>query len=90
MFIKLGLRISLIPIMTVIRLSIPYIVGGAVVIEQIFGWPGIGSLMIASIDGRDFGVVMGIATMICIIVMCCNFVLDILYGVLDPRISRNK
>ena len=46
--------------------------------------------MIASIDGRDFGVVMGIATMICIIVMCCNFVLDILYGVLDPRISRNK
>lgn len=88
--IKHGLRNSLIPIITVISLSIPYIVGGAVVIEQIFGWPGIGSLMIASIDGRDFGVVMGIATMICIIVMCCNFVLDILYGVLDPRISRNK
>ena len=88
--IKHGLRNSLIPIITVISLSIPYIVGGAVVIEQIFGWPGIGSLMITSINARDFNVVMGITTMICIIVMCSNLVLDILYGVLDPRISRKR
>lgn len=88
--IRHGLRNSLIPIITVISLAIPYIVGGAVVIEQIFGWPGIGSLMVTSIDARDFNVIMGIATMICIIVMCCNVVLDILYGVLDPRISRSK
>lgn len=88
--IRHGLRNSLIPIITVISLSIPYIVGGAVVIEQIFGWPGIGSLMVSSIGARDFNVIMGIATMICVIVMCCNVVLDILYGVLDPRISRSK
>ena len=88
--IKHGLRNSLIPIITVISLSIPYIVGGAVVIEQIFGWPGIGSLMVSSINARDFNVVMGITTMICIIVMCCNILLDIFYGVLDPRISRRK
>ena len=88
--IKHGLRNSLIPIITVISISIPYIVGGAVVIEQIFGWPGIGSLMVSSIDARDFSVVMGITTIICVIVMCCNILLDIFYGVLDPRISRSK
>ena len=88
--IKHGLRNSLIPIVTVISISIPYIVGGAVVIEQIFGWPGIGSLMVSSINARDFNVVMGITTIICVIVMCCNILLDIFYGVLDPRISRSK
>lgn len=86
--IRHGLRNSLIPIITVISLNIPYLVGGAVVIEQIFGWPGIGSLMVSSISSRDFNIVMGIATMICIIVMVCNIILDIFYGVLDPRISR--
>lgn len=85
-----GLRNSLIPIITVISIQVPYIVGGAVVIEQIFGWPGMGSLMVNSIAARDFNVVMGVTTVICIIVMCCNIALDIVYGVLDPRISRNK
>lgn len=88
--IKHALRNSLIPIVTVISLNIPYIVGGAVVIEQIFGWPGIGTLMVQSINARDFSVVMGITTMICVVVMCCNIILDIFYGVLDPRISRSK
>lgn len=88
--IKHGLRNALIPIVTVISLQVPHIVGGSVVIEQIFGWPGIGSLMISSIDARDFSIVMGVTTMICLIVMCCNILLDIVYGVLDPRISRSK
>lgn len=88
--IKHGLRNALIPIITVISLSVPYIVGGAVIIEKIFGWPGIGTLMVNSINARDFNVVMGVTTMICIVVMCCNIVLDILYGVLDPRISHSK
>lgn len=88
--IKHGLRNALIPIVTVISLQVPHIVGGSVVIEQIFGWPGIGSLMISSIDARDFSIVMGVTTMICLIVMCCNILLDIAYGVLDPRISRSK
>lgn len=88
--IRHALRNSLIPIVTVISLNIPYIVGGAVVIEQIFGWPGIGTLMVQSINARDFSVVMGITTMICVVVMCCNIILDIFYGVLDPRISRGR
>ena len=88
--IKHALRNSLIPIVTIISLNIPYIVGGAVVIEQIFGWPGIGTLMVQSINARDFSVVMGITTMICVVVMCFNIILDIFYGVLDPRISRRK
>lgn len=88
--IKHGLRNALIPIITVISLNVPYIVGGAVIIEQIFSWPGIGSLMITGLTGRDFNIVMGVTTMICFVVMICNLVLDVFYGVIDPRISRNK
>lgn len=86
--IKHGLRNALIPIVTVISLQVPRIVGGSVVIEQVFGWPGIGSLMISAIYNRDFNIVMGVTTVICIIVMLSNILLDIVYGILDPRISR--
>lgn len=88
--IKHGLRNALIPIVTIISLNVPYIVGGAVIIEQIFSWPGIGSLMVTGLVGRDFNIVMGVTTMICLVVMVCNLALDILYGVIDPRISRDK
>lgn len=88
--VKHGLRNALIPIVTVISLQVPRIVGGSVVIEQIFGWPGIGSLMVSAINLRDFNIVMGVTTIICLIVMCCNILLDIIYGMLDPRISRSK
>ena len=88
--IKHGLRNALIPIVTVIGLAIPYVIGGSVVIEQIFGWPGIGSLMITSIQSRDYNVIMGIAVMVCVVVMFFNIALDLLYGVIDPRISRES
>ncbi|NLO96684.1 MAG: ABC transporter permease subunit [Peptococcaceae bacterium] len=57
--------------------------------EQIFGWPGIGSLLMLSIESRDYNVIMGITVMVCIVVMICNIAIDILYGMLDPRISRD-
>ncbi|MGI6096859.1 MAG: ABC transporter permease [Dethiobacteria bacterium] len=87
--IKHGLRNALIPVVTVISLLIPYVIGGSVVIEQIFGWPGIGSLLMLSIESRDYNVIMGITVMVCIVVMICNIAIDILYGMLDPRISRD-
>ena len=82
-----GLKNALIPVITVVGMSIPSLVGGAVVTEQVFGWPGIGSLMVTAIEGRDYPVIMGITVMIAAAVLIANILTDIAYGILDPRIS---
>lgn len=68
-------------------MSIPALVGGAVVTEQIFNWPGIGSLMVQSINARDYPVIMGITVMVAAVVLVGNLLVDLTYGLLDPRIS---
>ena len=78
---------ALIPIVTTISLSIPFLIGGAVVTEQIFAWPGIGSLMITAITSRDYPVIMGVAVLICGVVLVANLILDLIYAALDPRIK---
>lgn len=85
-----ALRNSLIPIVTQIGLSLPGIVGGAVITEQIFGWPGIGSLLVLSINYRDYPTIMGITVFIAAVVLIGNILVDLIYGVLDPRIRSKK
>ncbi len=85
--IKHAFRNSLIPIVTTLSLSVPFLIGGAVVTEQIFAWPGIGSLMITAITIRDYPVVMGVAVLICVVVLVVNLILDLIYAALDPRIK---
>ena len=80
-------RNALIPIVTTISLTIPFLIGGAVVTEQIFAWPGIGSLMITAITSRDYPVIMGVAVLICGVVLVMNLILDLIYAALDPRIK---
>ena len=80
------MRNSLIPLVSQIGLSIPLLIGGAVVTEQIFSWPGIGSLMVLSINNRDYPTIMGLTVIISIFVLLGNIVVDIVYGILDPRI----
>lgn len=80
------LRNVMIPIVTLVSMQIPFLVGGAVVTEQIFGWPGIGSLMVYSITARDYPVIMGISAMIGFAVLTANVLLDVVYAMLDPRI----
>lgn len=82
-----GLRNALIPVVTTIGMSLPFIVGGAVVTEQIFAWPGIGTLMLQSINARDYPCIMGITVFIAIVVLIGNLIVDLIYGILDPRIS---
>ena len=67
-------------------MQIPFLIGGAVVTEQIFGWPGLGSLMVQSINARDYPVIMGITVVIAIVVLLGNLLVDLVYGLLDPRI----
>jgi peptide/nickel transport system permease protein len=85
--LKHALRNALIPVVTIIALQIPTIFNGAVITEQIFRVPGIGSLLIASIESTDTPVVMAITFVYAALVILFNLMADILYGVLDPRIS---
>ena len=85
--LKHAFRNALIPIVTTISLSIPFLIGGAVVTEQIFAWPGIGGLMITAITSRDYPVIMGVAVLICGVVLVANLILDLIYAALDPRIK---
>lgn len=85
--LKHAFRNALIPIVTTLSLSIPFLIGGAVVTEQIFAWPGIGSLMITAITSRDYPVIMGVAVLICCVVLVANLILDLIYAALDPRIK---
>ena len=81
------LRNALTPIVTVVGMSIPSFVGGAVITEQVFGWPGIGTLMVTAINARDYPVIMGITVCIAVAVLLANLLTDMAYGLLDPRIS---
>ncbi|MCD7817514.1 MAG: ABC transporter permease [Lachnospiraceae bacterium] len=82
------LRNALIPIITCLSFAVPLLFGGSVVIEKIFNWPGLGSLMVLSIESRDYNAIMGITVLIAIAVMVANILLDILYARLDPRIAK--
>lgn len=77
---------TLVPILTVIGSDIPRLIGGTVVTEQVFRWPGIGSLMMASINARDYPVIMTITLISAFAVLACNLLVDISYAYVDPRI----
>jgi peptide/nickel transport system permease protein len=81
-----ALKNALIPFVTVVGLEMGSLLGGLVVVEQIFSWPGIGWLMINSITQRDYAVVQGSVLLIAAGVVVINLVVDVLYGYLDPRI----
>lgn len=81
-----AMRNALIPVVTIIALQVPEILGGAIITEQIFRVPGIGSGLIAGIASKDIPVVMAITFGIAILVVAFNVIADILYAVLDPRI----
>ena len=84
--IKHVLRNALIPIVTTLSLEIPFLVGGAAVTEQIFAWPGMGTLMVTSINQRDYNTIMGCTVVIAVCVLVVNLLLDVVYAFLDPRI----
>lgn len=84
--VKHALRNALIPIVTLVSLDIAFIIGGAIITESIFAWPGIGRLYIDAIGTVDYPVVMAIVMIIGIGIIVMNVVADILYGVMDPRV----
>lgn len=81
-----ALRNALIPTITMIGLQLGFLIGGAVVVETVFAWPGIGLLVVDSIFGRDYPVVQGVVLTIAVMVVVVNLTVDLIYTVLDPRI----
>ncbi|MGP6140201.1 MULTISPECIES: ABC transporter permease [unclassified Jeotgalibaca] len=87
---KHGIRNALVPIITIIASDIPKLIGGAIVTEQIFQWPGLGALTISSIQSRDYNVLMAITLISAISVLVANILMDIFYAVADPRIRYRE
>ncbi|MDK1019867.1 MAG: ABC transporter permease [Actinomycetota bacterium] len=84
--VKHALRNAMIPVVTLISLDVAGMIGGAIITESIFGWPGIGRLYIKAITEIDYPVVMAIVMVIGVGLVIMNIIADILYGVLDPRV----
>lgn len=85
-FSKHALRNSLIPIITVIGTDLPRLVGGSIVVEQVFSWPGLGSLTMTAIQQRNYPIILGVTMLSSVVVLLINLIVDILYAYIDPRI----
>jgi len=81
-----GLKNALIPIVTVVGVQVGYLLGGAILTETVFAWPGVGSLMIQGILARDFPLVQGCVLVVALSFVLVNLAVDLLYAWLDPRI----
>lgn len=82
-----ALRNSLIPLITIVMINIPQMLAGAVVLEQVFAWPGMGQLAVRAVQSQDYPVVVGFALYVAALVLLCNLIADVAYAVVDPRVS---
>ncbi len=85
--VKHALRTTLIPLVTIIGIQLGDLLAGALVVETVFAWPGVGRLLIQAIGSRDFPVVQAGVLVISVVVVVLNIAVDLLYAYLDPRIS---
>jgi peptide/nickel transport system permease protein len=85
-----ALRNAMIPVITVIALGIPRMVGGAAITESVFAWPGMGQLAVDSALQRDYPTIMGITMMVSVVVILTNFLTDLSYLLIDPRVKLNR
>ena len=83
-----ALRNAMIPVVTVLGLQVGALLGGAILTETVFSWPGVGSWLVAAIERRDYNVLQGGILLIAMLVMLVNLGVDVLYGVLNPRLRR--
>jgi peptide/nickel transport system permease protein len=81
-----ALKNAMIPVITIIGLQLPILIGGTVIMESIFSLPGMGRFMIESVNSRDYAVVSGINVMMASVILIANLMVDLTYGWLDPRI----
>jgi peptide/nickel transport system permease protein len=85
-----ALKNALIPVITIYGMSLPFLLGGSVLIESIFSWPGMGSLAIEAVQNRDYPLILATTMMGAILVVLGNLLADITYVIVDPRVSYDK
>jgi peptide/nickel transport system permease protein len=81
-----ALRTALIPVVTFIGLQLGGLIGGVVIIEQVFAWPGLGTLALNAISFRDYPMLQGTITVLAVFIAAINLLVDMSYALLDPRI----
>ncbi len=81
------MKVAAVPLITLIGLQAGYVLGGAVVIESIFNWPGIGNLALQAIQQRDFPMIQGTVLVIAVVFTVVNFLVDLTYAAVDPRVK---
>jgi peptide/nickel transport system permease protein len=81
-----GLRNAMLPLVTLLGIAIPDLFAGALIIEQIFTWPGMGQLAFNAALNKDYTLVMGIVLFVSVLVIIGNLIADVVYGIMDPRI----
>lgn len=86
---KHALRNALIPVVALSGIQLGNLLGGAVIVETVFSWPGLGNLMVESIVSRDYPVIQSGVLMIAVFLITLNFLVDLVFGVIDPRIRYN-
>lgn len=83
---KHALRRALLPVMTVVGGRVGHLVAGTIVVEAVFAWPGIGALLVSSVQARDAPIVLALFLVIAVTVVIANLLTDVTYAVLDPRV----
>lgn len=83
-------RNALLPIVTALTLGIGYAVGGNVVVETVFSWPGIGRLLVRAVQAHDYPLAQGAFLLIAVVIVTMNFLADVVYSALDPRVSTAR
>ena len=81
-----ALRNAMLSVVTILGVFIGYLLGGSIITESVFNYPGIGTLLIQAIQQRDYGIIQGVILFISLIFMFINLIVDISYAFLDPRI----
>lgn len=87
--VKHAFRNTLIPFVTLLGLTLPSVLGGAIILEQVFSWPGMGTLFFTSLTYRDYPVIMALTLMFSVLTLLGQLLADFLYAVVDPRVTYN-
>lgn len=87
---KHGFRNALLSVVTVVGMQIPLLFGGAIIVEQIFSWPGLGLMTMSAILNRDYPVIMGVCLLTAVVVLLSNMITDLVYALVDPTIQLDK
>ncbi|RMF78519.1 MAG: ABC transporter permease [Chloroflexi bacterium] len=90
LMLRVAARNALLPIVTALALGIGYSIGGNVIIENVFAWPGLGRMLVSAVAGSDYPLAQGAFFIIAVIIVLLNFLADVLYSVLDPRVGSSS